>query len=295
MWATRWISPASNFGPAELALRLTAIDLLLRPMGPWGVRPLILAIAGLALLLPRVLRAPATWYALAGLVTARVVADWPLPDNHIYLLAYWCLAVALALGAGAEGARILGLSSRLLIGLAFLMGVVWKGALSPDYLDGRFFRVTLLTDERFTDATLLLGGLTGEQLDGNREYLSPLPEGAELLDPPPLVEPRAFRRLAAASTWGVLGLEALVALAFLLPLRGRAVTLRHLLLLLFCVVTYAFAPVPGFGWLLLAIGLAACGPGQRHMRVAYVTAWFLVLLYAEVPWAGLLIGWLGIE
>jgi len=109
------------------------------------------------------------------------------------------------------------------------------------------------------------------------------------------VEPRAFRWLAAASTWGMLGVEALVALAFLLPLRGRAVTLRHLLLLLFCVVTYAFAPVPGFGWLLLAIGLAACGPGQRHMRVAYVTAWFLVLLYAEVPWAGLLIGWLGIE
>ena len=202
MWATRWISPASNFGPAELALRLTAIDLLLRPMGPWGVRPLILAIAGLALLLPRVLRAPATWYALAGLVTARVVADWPLPDNHIYLLAYWCLAVALALGAGAEGARVLGLSSRLLIGLAFLMAVVWKGALSPDYLDGRFFRVTLLTDERFTDATLLLGGLTGEQLDGNREYLSPLPEGAELLDPPPFVEPRAFRWLAAAVNLG---------------------------------------------------------------------------------------------
>ncbi len=31
----------------------------------------------------------------------------------------------------------------------FLCAIVWKGVLAPDYLDARFFRVTLVTDERF--------------------------------------------------------------------------------------------------------------------------------------------------
>jgi hypothetical protein len=61
----------------------------------------------------------------------------------------------------------------------------------------------------------------------------------------------------------------------------------------FCVVTYAFAPVAGFGWLLLVMGLASCGSGQRLLRSTYLTAWFLVLLYDQVPWAELLLSWLG--
>jgi hypothetical protein len=38
-------------------------------------------------------------------------------------------------------------SGRVLIGLVFTLAVC--EAISPDYLDGRFFRVTLVTDERF--------------------------------------------------------------------------------------------------------------------------------------------------
>lgn len=291
MWSSRLTSPAADLGPAETALRLTAIVLLLRPAGHWAVCAPALALAGLALALPRVLRAPATWYALALLVSLRIVFDWPLPDNHVYLLAYWCLAVALALGV--EGGRaVLGRSSRLLVGCAFLMAFFWKAVLSPDYTDGRFFRVTLLTDERFEEATRLLGGMTAPQLEQAREYLTPLPEGAELLDDASPVEPQAFRRLVGVSTWGLLFVEALIALACLVPPRGRAAPLPHLLLLLFCVVTYAFAPVAGFGWLLLAMGLAACEPGQRRLRAAYVAAWCLVLLYDEAPWARLLLNWL---
>jgi hypothetical protein len=59
----------------------------------------------------------------------------------------------------------------------------------------------------------------------------------------------------------------------------------HVLLLLFCAVTYAFAPVAGFGWLLLSMGTALCRSDQRVLRTAYVGTWLLVLLYSEVPWA----------
>jgi hypothetical protein len=275
----------------ELTLRLTAVMLLLRPMGPWGVRPLILAAAGLAILSPRVLTSAWTWYALTAFLTARIIADWPLPDNHIYLLTYWCLALALSLGA-VDPVRTLSKSARLLLGSAFLMAVIWKALLSPDYLDGRFFRVTWLTDPRFTDAVQLLGQLSPAQLTQNREMLDPLPEGAELLHPPSPSDPPALRYLVLTSTWGVLVLEALVAFAFLFPRGARVGPLHHLSLLLFCGVTYAIAPVAGFGWLLLTMGVALCRPDQRALRAAYVATWFLVLFYSEIPWASLLVNWL---
>jgi hypothetical protein len=95
--------------------------------------------------------------------------------------------------------------------------------------------------------------------------------------------------LAAASTWGVLALETAVALLMLIP-AGRAVpVLRHLMLLTFCLVTYAFAPVAGFGWLLLVMGAAQLEPHQRWLQRLYVVAFLAVLFYAEVPWAGLLL------
>jgi hypothetical protein len=274
----------------ELILRLTAVELLLRPMGPWGVRPLLLAAAGWALLSPRALRSAVTWYALTGLLTARIVADWPLPDNHIYLLTYWCLALALSLGA-ADPARALATSARSLIGIAFLMAVIWKAFLSPDYLDGRFFRVTWLTDARFTDAVQLFGQLSASQLTHNRELLAPLPEGAELLEPSLPSDPPAFRYLVLMSTWGVLALEALVAFAFLRP-RGQPGWLHHVSLMVFCGITYAIAPVAGFGWLLLTMGIALCRPDQRVFRATYLAMWFLVLFYSEIPWANLIVSWL---
>jgi hypothetical protein len=52
-------------------------------------------------------------------------------------------------------------------------------------------------------------------------------------------------------------------------------------------VTYAFAPVAGFGWLLLAMGLVLCRPDQTRLRVAYVVLYFLVLFYSEVQWASM--------
>ena len=54
-------------------------------------------------------------------------------------------------------------------------------------------------------------------------------------------------------------------------------------------MTYAFAPVAGFGWLLLVMGAAQTDAGERWLRRAYVVAFLVVLFYSEVPWAGLLL------
>ena len=236
--------------------------------------------------------APLTWATLAALTAARLVAEWPLPDNHIYLLGYWCAAAAIAL-ALPDPAPALARSSRVLIGLAFACAVLWKAGLSDDYLDGRFFRVTLLTDERFADTARLVGGLSEAQLAENRRFLTPLPPGAELLHPPRLVEPPRLRAFAWAATWCGLALEAAIAILFLGRLRASFEVARHVALLAFCAMTYAVAPVAGFGWLLLVMGLVTARAREGRLVLAYVLAFLLVLVYSEVPWAGAALQWLG--
>ena len=67
-------------------------------MGPWFVRPVILAAA---VARPHFLRrrcGSGRCGARCRVLTAiRIADDWPLADNHIYLLGYWLLAVSLAL------------------------------------------------------------------------------------------------------------------------------------------------------------------------------------------------------
>jgi hypothetical protein len=146
-----------------------------------------------------------------------------------------------------DAPRRLAAQSRSLLALAFSFAVLWKAVLAPDFLDGRFFRVTLMTDPRFGEAVMLMGGLSADDLATNRKALEPLPHGAELLTPTPVIEPPRVRAIASVSTWGVLALEALVAAFMILPAGRLHPNLRHAVLLTFCLVTYAFAPVAGFG------------------------------------------------
>jgi hypothetical protein len=267
---------------AGTALRLTLLTLVLRPPGPGWQRGLMWLAAGLALVVPSLAAAPALWWGLTAACVARVVLAWPLADNHLYLLAYWSLAVALALGSGAP-VQTLARAARWLVGCTFLCAVLWKGLLAPDFLDARFFRVTLLTDLRFEELTRAVGRLSTDELQESREALEPLPAGAEYLDGPVVRESASLRATALALTWMGFVLEALLAAAFLLPRPAWLVRLRHPLLIAFCAVTYAIAPVAGFGWLLASMGLAQCEAGHRRTRIAYVAVCALLFVYAETP------------
>lgn len=290
MW-THLLRPARDEdGVGDSVLILTAIILLLRPLDVWWVAPFVLAAACLSLVSRAVRRAAITWLLIAGLVAARIVIVWPLSDNHIYLLAYWCLALGLAL-SGPTPAATLSASSRWLLGAAFAMAVLWKSLLSPDYVDGRFFRVTLLTDERFADASLVFGGLSRAQIAENRSFLEPLPEGAALLEPPAFEEPPRLRVFAWVATWGGLLLESAIAILCLIPEGSRLQLVRHASLLAFCATTYALAPVAGFGWLIATMGLAQCRSAQRALGGAYIAMFVVILLYTEIPWTGVLAEW----
>jgi len=275
----------------ELSLRLLLLALVLEPPLLWFERMPVLLLAGLGLAAPRALRAPALWLSLLAVLGALLVWNWPFPDNHDYLAALWCLAAACALGS-RDPAATLAHHGRRLLGITFLFATLWKLALSPDFVDGRFFRVTLLTDARFEQLAVLAGGMSFEEWERNDLAVDELLRSAPAEAGIELVEPPGIRRLAAALTLFTGAIEAALAVAFLWPPGRGPSRWRHPLLLTFAASTFSFATVRGFGWLLMSLGVAQCAPEARRTRAAYLAVFALVALYHAVPWARPLIHWL---
>jgi hypothetical protein len=271
-----------------LVLRLTLVLLVLQPVPGWVFRPLTILLAILGLLFPAVLRTPALWGALLGVAIGRLILDWPLPDNHNYLLAYWILAIFLALVVARPDAT-LRVSARWLVGFVFLWATLWKGLLSPDYMDERFFRVRLATDERFAAITQLVGRISEEELSQRRQYLEPPPDEPLPTQGPVPAESPHLARMATFLTWFTVVFEGAVAVAFLFSWGRWTHLFRHGLLLGFCAGIFAIIPVSGFGWLLAILGIAQVGERGVWLRASYLVAWFLILLFHQLPWARFLL------
>jgi len=279
----------SEMPRADLALRLLLLALLLRPIGgPW-LRPAVLALACVGLLSPRALRSAPLWLALAALAALRVGLAWPLSDNHSYLLVYVCLAAGLA-ALARERERLLAWNARWLLAGTFGFATLWKLVLAPEFPDGTFFRVTFAGDSRFEAFALLAGGLDRETLlalrDLVREHVDGVLPAWRAL--PEL--PARYAALARALALATIAIEGALALAFVAPARTRLARARDPLLLLFCAATYMLAPVEGFGFLLIALGVASCEPERARTRLAYVAVFAWVLLVTRWPWLDALAG-----
>lgn len=275
-----------------LALRIALLALLLDPSIYWFQREPVRLLAGVGLLWPRAARSRVLWLLLFGLTAWRLFWNWPFSDNHDYLRALWCLAILASL-ACPDPRRALAWNGRLLIGLTFAFAVLWKALLSPDFRDGTFFRVTLLTDGRFRNLAVLAGGMTTSGIDAYENALDAFQLGGKRWSPVGFREPRALGRLATGATIFTLLVEGAIAICFLWPPARGPSRWRNGALLLFLVTTYAFATVRGFGFLLAALGVAQSRDEEWRARVAYVGAFFLVELYATVPWSTALVSWLG--
>jgi hypothetical protein len=278
--------------PFELGLRLLLLAWILDPPIPWVERIPVLVLAGAGLLVPGLLRSRGLWLGLLIASAAPLVWHWPFPDNHDYLGAIACLAVLCAL-VSAEPEKTLASSARWLVGLTFAFAMLWKAVLAPDFVDGRFFRVTLLTDGRFEDLAVLVGGTTWDAWETNDLALGDVLRGEAPESGAGFREPPGTRRLATLLTAATLASEGLVALSFLWPPGRGPSRARDLALLSFGVGTYAFATVRGFGWLLMALGVAQSAPGRRGTRLAYLAVFALIGVYRAVPWSSWLIERLG--
>ena len=274
----------------ELAARLTFLTLLFAPIGDWYVTPFVMLLSAAGLLLRDLWRSPWLWTVLAVLTGLRALDDWPLADNHAYLLAYWCTAFAVA--TWLPDTDSLARNARLLIGLTFGFAA-WQKWMAPDYPNDVFFLTTFLVDERFEDFAVLFGGLTYEQIYMAREYLQGDYRAGAPTTAFPFELPLVFSLLARLSTVWNLVEQTRVAVAFLVPARSFVGRLRDPLLLVFCLTIYAVAPVPSFGWLLIAMGVAQAVPSLT-VRLWYLATFGLLAIYYEVPWTTLLVEAIGL-
>lgn len=270
----------------DLVPRLTVLLVILFGGGFWDL-PMLARVLLIAALLYRPLhRSALFWLATAVFLVLFYRHHWFSIDNHKFLFVYWCLALAVvfAVGGGEERQRgVLARNAKLLIGLCMAFATLWK-IISPDYLDGTFFRHALLSDSRFTSVTTSLGGLEPAADYHNRAMTRALREGAggaSHVEEVVLADTPEIRLMADLLTWWTIGIEGLLALAFLLPGRwGPSLAWRHGLLLFFAVTTYAIATVIGFGWLLVVMALGHLGERHPRLRLAYLAVLMLLLTYS---------------
>ncbi|MEM7050136.1 MAG: hypothetical protein AAF604_10765 [Acidobacteriota bacterium] len=282
-----------NIDPLDLAPRLTLILLILYAGNYWYLTvPLRVLCIG-ALLYRPIYRSGVFWFLATCFLVASNYQNWYVIDNHKYLMTYWTLVLTIIFfHRGTERQRsLLANNARLLIGLCMVFATFWK-IISPDYLDGSFFRHTLLTDGRFGSVAEAVGGLDPEDFYRNDRLEKTLLVGTRdqrIIEQVQLASTPRLDATATFLTWWTIGIEGLIGLIFLLPARwGPPVVWRHALLLLFAVTTYSVATVIGFGWLLIIMAIAHVPKENHRLRLAYVGVFLLMLVYTG-SWASLLL------
>jgi len=275
---TKVVQQYSQQDVVKISAQFTLLTLLFTQVGNSFSRPFIMMIAAVAIVLPQGYRQTPLWMLICFFTGFRVFYEWPMVDNHAYLLALWSLVLVVAC-LSQQTARVLADNARILIGLVFLLASIQKIS-SANYLDGTFFRFMFLADNRFEDFVVLLTDISYLQIDNARILLddaqfSPLSVSDKIV---PVSS--SFDWLVTLSTWWNLLDQIAVACCFLAPAKSYLAKKRDLSLIIFCITTYAVAPVPGFGWLLVSMALAQCEINK--FRVAYVFLFFVILFYYEV-------------
>ena len=264
----------------NLALRLTLLDLILRPIGSWEIRVPVLITSILGLVIPGLLKNPAIWFLLTVFTLSRVIVDWPLSDNHAYLLFLWCFAIFIS--ALKKDKILLTKNARLMIGLVFLFAFIWKAFLSPDFLDKRFFSVNMIEDPRFSEFTQVTCNISKDDLNYFRDYVKQHVDGnlvfAEVIN----FNLKCINKIAGFLTYYTIVLELLIALFFLIPKKISISKYRDYFLILFCISVYSVATVEGFGWLLIAMGISQ-SDNKKLPILLYILSFFIILFYREVP------------
>lgn len=272
----------------DLVGPLTLVLLLLYPVPVSEVQVVLQVGCVVGLVYRPVQRQPTFWIALAGLMGIGIASIWHDADNHKYLITYWCLAVGLSVAAD-DTATALRVNGRLLLGLCFLIAVIWK-LRSPDFLTGGFQQFSMLTDDRFFAFGQILTDMDPDVYFNNRAAIDRLtaPAGENttvMLDGAARVRPLSFLLTA----WTIL-IETWIAGSFLWPGDSSWVaTSRDVSLLVFVVTTYFAATVSGFAWILVIMGLAQVREDRARWRLAYVGVLLVVVLYQLDPVNGLLL------
>lgn len=278
----------------DLLAVLTIVLMMMHAPGIWYTRTPLIAFLICGLIKRELTRLPIFWFSISGLIAADVITGWFFVDNHKFVELYWCLTMfCIASAPLAIREEVRTMNARWMLGAVMLFAVLWKG-ISYSYMSGQFFEFTLLTDVRFQHMAHWFGGIEYGLLQGNRETLSwfktfhlqgGVAESA-------LIESNAgIRRLALFMTWWTILIEGFIGLLYVLPARIKHIGfIRDYSLLAFAATTYLFAPVVGFGWLLMIMGIAQTdSPFRRRL---FVVAFVLIQVY-EMPYSAIVNNFVG--
>lgn len=269
--------------PVErLVLRLSALVILLHGGTDWRLEVPLNILCAAALLHTGFLMSRWVWLGIVAMLSLIHATNWSSIDNHKYLITYWALACSLAVGA-EDPARVLRVNARWLIGLCFVLAMVWK-FVAGEYLDGSFLHSVFLTDRRVQAAAAVMGAeLTERHLMDNRALYGLLSAHPAVGHSIPLFTTAALRAAARMSSWWTLLIEGAIALAFVAPAGAWLYRRRDALLMLFVGTTYVLLPVVGFACILALMGLAQCEPERRRTRLAYIGL-LAVIQLTLIPW-----------
>jgi hypothetical protein len=208
----------------------------------------------LALFFPKLGKSHDFWLAITSLQIFAIFFTWGSSDNHKYLIAYWFLTLYLALLSTKNNKGLLidfcSQSARYLIAGAMLFAVLAK-LIHPEYINGDFFRYTLLMDGRFKVFTLLFTGVDKAVLEANGEAMNLMRDSQGLSMT--LQGLKEVNMLAIFLTWWTVLIEALIGFLFLW---NKKPALTHVCLIVFMITTYSVATVTGFSLVLCCLGYA---------------------------------------
>lgn len=282
--SSRWLT----LDPLVVLPPLTLLHLLVHAPQAWYLGLVLVPLFALGLTFRRWLTTPPFWYVTAMLLGTTIYFNWESSDNHKYMFVYWCLTLcttfSLPRSQWSEG---LARTSRLLLALCMILATAWKLAM-PEYVDSRFFTFELLTDDRFANFTHWTTGVPTATLELNRDLRSFITSNAAAWTPTVQLGGAAqVAPLALFLTWWTVLIEGLIGLLFLLPAGKWTNRVRNSLLILFAATTYSVAPVRGFGWMLMLLGLAQSphSPGstlasdEAKFRWGYLAGLLLIQAY----------------
>lgn len=271
--------PASSWWATyDLVATMTCLLVIVYAEREWFIRTPTLALGVAGVLHRPLARRAAYWFAMAAVLAVGHLFLWDRIDNHKYLMTYWCLALAVSF-LTPHPLRTIAVNARLLIGLCFLFAAVWKLA-SPEFRDGAFFQYALLTDARFRGVADFIGGVSTSLATGNTTAIDSLRRFGGALDAVPLHSSQRIEWMARfMAAWTIL-VEGAVAVTFLWP-EGKGVSkVRDFVLIGFLITTYPITSVVGFGWLLVAMGLAQSTRTFAPVRPLYVLTFLVLPLYS---------------
>jgi hypothetical protein len=265
----------------DTATLMTLILLIIAGPSDWYAKIPIttMAVAGL---LYRPLRNGAVfWSFVTTLVLTSNFFNYYTADNHKHLMGIWCLGVCLSTYV-QDRERFLSAVARSLLGVSFLLAVIWK-LVADDFMTGDVMRFELLFDDRFSTVANWIAQVRVDDLEANRKAHALLMNGEIRAGvQATLSYSGGVDLVARGMTWWTIAIEGAVALTFLWPGERGPASLRDLPLLAFLATTYPVATVVGFGYTLAILGISQSVRRAPWVTVAYA-ALFIVIFAFQIP------------